>query len=94
MLEDAWLQPGDLPDLVAALARPEWMRDALCREYPEVSFFPEAGESNEPAKAICQACLARAECLTYAVDAREEHGIWGGESPRVRRALRQAPEAA
>jgi WhiB family redox-sensing transcriptional regulator len=30
------------------------------------------------AKAICQDCGVRQECLTYAIEIREPHGIWGG----------------
>ena len=36
--------------------RPGWMRDSLCREHPEVSFFPAVGESIEPAKAVRERC--------------------------------------
>ena len=75
------------PDLDAVLdllarARPAWHADALCREHPEVNFFPERGESAEPAKAVCARCAVRAECAAYGAD--EAAGIWGGLSRRVR----------
>jgi hypothetical protein len=37
--------------------RPAWMKDALCREHPEISFFPEPGEDLRAAKAVCARCL-------------------------------------
>ena len=60
--------------------RPAWMRDGLCREHPEVSFYPDLGQSLEPARAVCQRCLVRDECLAYALQHDERHGVWGGLS--------------
>lgn len=86
--------PSDLIDLASTLAelevRPAWMADALCREHPDVRFFVERGEDVRPAKAVCDACLVRAECLAYAIEAGSTlHGIWGGVSDRERGRLRQ-----
>ena len=39
------------------------------------------------ALAVCAACPVRAECLEYALDAREAYGIWGGMTELERRAL-------
>jgi len=47
---------------LALLARPVWMRDALCLEHPEVSWFPDRGEPSAAAVAICAGCLVRQEC--------------------------------
>ena len=33
----------------------------------------------EAAKALCQGCRARAECLAGALERREPWGVWGGE---------------
>ena len=41
------------------------------------------------AKAICMTCPVRQECLDYAVDSREDWGIWGGATPNQRRVLRK-----
>ncbi len=41
------------------LAHEDWRLDALCIEYPDVSFFPEKGEPNEPARDVCSRCLVR-----------------------------------
>lgn len=77
---------ADVNELLDLLQRPAWMADALCREHPEVRFFPERGEPTAPAKAICRDCLVRQECEAFGRD--EAHGIWGGLSNRERRRLR------
>lgn len=88
-------EEGPEPDLLAELLRrPDWHRDALCREHPEVDWFPERGGSLEPAKAICERCLVQVECLTSAVELDERHGIWAGAGPKTRQALRRSQTAA
>ena len=75
--------------LTAIRQQPRWFRDALCLEPHEgVNFFPERGESNEPAKAICNACMVTGECLQYAIDNDISHGIFGGMSARARARMR------
>ena len=64
------------------------MLDALCREHPAITWYPERGGKAALAKAICGECLVRAECLAYA-DATEPdnsttHGIAGGLAPAER----------
>jgi len=45
------------------------------------------------AKAICKGedgrppCVVKNECLTYAIETDEQHGIWGGLSHRERNAM-------
>lgn len=41
----------------------------------------------ERAKAVCGRCPLRAECLAYALDAGEAHGVWGGLDEYERRVL-------
>lgn len=36
------------------------------------------------AKRFCKQCPVRVECLEYALDAEESHGIWGGTTVRER----------
>jgi WhiB family transcriptional regulator, redox-sensing transcriptional regulator len=69
--------------------RPPWMRDAACREHPEVNFHPGHGESPEPARAVCSRCMVRNECLQFALDDDERYGVWGGLSPPERRAVKR-----
>lgn len=73
------------------LARgPAWHEEASCRVFPELSWFPERGETTVDARMVCQACTVRDECA--AAGARERFGIWGGASrSRPNRAARAAP---
>jgi WhiB family transcriptional regulator, redox-sensing transcriptional regulator len=36
------------------------------------------------AKAICGGCPARRHCLAFALNTRQDHGIWGGTSEHER----------
>jgi WhiB family transcriptional regulator, redox-sensing transcriptional regulator len=72
-----------------------WQYDAACRgEDSELFFAPNYFEKKEEkeareerAKAICQRCDVREECLEYALRNREPHGIWGGLNEMERKAL-------
>lgn len=69
-----------------------WREDAACLESGEdVSFFtdPEDLMSISRAKAICATCPVAAECLTWAVETNQSEGIWGGHTPKERRAIRR-----
>jgi len=72
-----------------ALAGSRWRDEALCRQTDPELFFPGKGESCEPAKRVCGRCPVLAECLRHALDHGENDGVWGGTSPRQRRALAQ-----
>jgi WhiB family transcriptional regulator, redox-sensing transcriptional regulator len=65
-----------------------WRELAACRGAGLDLFFPERGESAEPARQVCAACPVRQPCLDYAITNRIVHGIWGGLTERERRALR------
>lgn len=78
-----------------------WKAAAACKDLDVEMFFPasEAEEDAAPAKAVCAVCPVRQECLDYAIDTRQEDGIWGGltetERRRERRRRRTArPRAA
>ena len=43
----------------------------------------------ERAKAICERCPARRDCLEWALKANEKFGVWGGTTPLERRQLRR-----
>jgi WhiB family redox-sensing transcriptional regulator len=70
----------------------DWRHQATCTtEDPEL-FFP-AG-TNGPAllqvaeaKTVCRRCPVTTECLDYAIDTAQAHGVWGGMSEDERRAL-------
>lgn len=82
-------------DIFAVLdrGRPKWHRQAACRGRTDVSWFPERGEPNDEALAVCRGCPVRAECEQAGVDL-VEHGLWGGTTWRQRVELRKQRRAA
>jgi WhiB family redox-sensing transcriptional regulator len=75
-----------------------WRFDAACRgEDSSLFFAPNYFERREEkdarerqAKAICARCIVREDCLEYALNIRETHGVWGGCNEQERRvALRE-----
>ncbi|RPK58130.1 Transcriptional regulator WhiD [Streptomyces sp. ADI96-15] len=61
-----------------------WSDQAACAGAVTADFFP-VGKRGVPAsvlagdaKATCQRCPVRAECLTHALTFRENYGVWGG----------------
>lgn len=77
------MQHPDLARLLTLLADEHWRTVAACRSAEPDLFFPVSAADNNPlqvaeAKAICACCLVRRECLDFAIDSRQMHGIWGG----------------
>ncbi|MEJ7719800.1 MAG: WhiB family transcriptional regulator [Ilumatobacteraceae bacterium] len=72
--------------------RAEWTAHAACRDMDTALFFPERGEVTSTAKAVCSGCPVVAECLAYAMNTPERHGVWGGLSERQRRRLRNGDQ--
>lgn len=72
----------------------QWMRYGLCRDTPDVNFFPERGESLGPAQAVCAQCVVRVRCLEYALQTNQQDGVWGGTSERQRRRMRRTQQRA
>lgn len=73
-----------------ALASRDWRDYAACRDVDPELFFPvtapntEAGQRQAAAAlAVCRSCRVRADCLNFALGAREG-GIWGGTTERER----------
>jgi WhiB family redox-sensing transcriptional regulator len=55
---------------------------------PTASERKEEREARElKAKSICAGCSVQRDCLDYALDIREPHGIWGGLNEHERREL-------
>lgn len=71
-----------------------WQAYANCLGVDPDLFFPERGASTKEAKAVCQGCVVREECLEYALANGEKFGIWGGMSERERRRIRRQRAAA
>ena len=70
-----------------------WQMKGLCRGNHSYLFFPpstmERKEERErrehKAKAICQVCPVKGDCLEFALEIREPYGIWGGLTETERR---------
>lgn len=83
---------------VRAFSTPEWMARAACVGYDPETWFAMAGpgrrsqarraSASEPAKAVCAECPVRTECLEYALEAGQQHGVWGGLDEHERRELK------
>jgi WhiB family redox-sensing transcriptional regulator len=68
-----------------------WMEHGLCREVGMDLFFPEKGESAQPAKAVCRKCPSVTPCLDYALTVDVAlHGVWGATDERQRRQMRRS----
>ena len=72
----------------------DWRDRATClTEDPEL-FFPIGNTGPallqiEDAKRVCARCEVRDHCLQWALDAGQDHGVWGGMSEDERRALKR-----
>lgn len=79
-----------------------WRDSAACRHVDPDLFFPVSTTGPallqiEEAKRICQPCVVRVPCLTWALDHDVAAGIWGGlteEERRRRQPAGQAPVAS
>lgn len=81
----------------------DWRDQALCFGLDPDLFFPigtsgPAVQQIAEAKKVCAQCPVRAECLEYAIEHKQIHGIWGGldEEERLelrRQAIRQRSSA-
>lgn len=79
------------------LARPGWHREARCAGRTDL-FFSSRYEGPRPskrvrlammeAKNICHGCPVINQCLEFALDGEEGHGIWGGLTTRERDMVR------
>ena len=80
----------------------EWQRRAACRGPHASVFFPpphfekrdEKRRRELRAKSICASCTVREDCLQYALDIGEQHGVWGGLNEAERRELMLRPARA
>lgn len=72
-----------------------WHLHAKCRNNFSHLFFPpttfERKDDRERrearARAVCNSCAVRKECLEYALQIREPYGIWGGFTESERKQL-------
>jgi|GEM_PF-2576474 WhiB family redox-sensing transcriptional regulator len=79
-------------DVFSSWLAASWRARTACSGMDPDLFFPERGDvlGVARAKAICLGCPVTAECLRYALEAKEKQGIWDGLSGQERRAIRSA----
>ena len=61
--------------------------DIACKDVDTNLFFSELKSKVEKAKAICNSCLVKSECLEFALNDGIEFGIFGGVTADERKAL-------
>ncbi|MFE6486965.1 WhiB family transcriptional regulator [Streptomyces sp. NPDC057757] len=69
-----------------------WRESAACRSVDPDLFFPIGSTGPalfqiNGAKAVCQGCPVREQCLEWALETGQSVGVWGGTSENERRAL-------
>jgi WhiB family redox-sensing transcriptional regulator len=72
----------DLP-LIEWTPQP-WREQAACKGKPLDIFFSANWVEVNAAKAVCESCPVRFECLMWACDHEVKHGVFGGLSSRER----------
>lgn len=78
----------------------DWQNRAACLGRAPKEFIPDdtgnrsiTEDVHWRALKICARCPVTGECLEYALENREEFGIWGNTTPRQRRAIREERKA-
>jgi Transcription factor WhiB len=73
---------------------PEWQQRAHCAGVGVGYYFGDDDEQPtmsirqvRAASKLCDVCPVFVECLTWALERREEYGVWAGTSGRVRRRI-------
>ena len=73
-----------------------WRDVAACLDEDPELFFPADDERMvtfglrqiEEAKAVCRRCKVAETCLRWAIESRQDTGVWGGVSEDERRTLK------
>ncbi|WP_432158770.1 WhiB family transcriptional regulator [Streptomyces sp. bgisy153] len=72
----------------------DWRHNAACREEDPELFFP-IGDTGpallqiEEAKAVCRRCPVIEQCLQWALESGQAHGVWGGLSEAERPSMKR-----
>ncbi|MDR7280944.1 hypothetical protein J2S41_007722 [Catenuloplanes atrovinosus] len=79
------------PRLLRALAERRldeaWRTRGVCQSVDPETFFPAPNEPADAAIAMCGSCEVQGACLAWALEVGDCHGVWGGTTPRERRAM-------
>jgi WhiB family redox-sensing transcriptional regulator len=72
----------------------DWRHRSACLDEDPELFFPIGNTGPailqiEEAKQVCRRCDVRELCLSWAIEAGQDHGVWGGLSEDERRALKR-----
>ena len=67
-----------------------------CTDMPSAYFFADPLDEEEPfgrseraiAISACKRCPIQRECLEYAMETKQQYGIWGSYVPQQREAIR------
>lgn len=78
----------------ASLPPPEVLDVARCAQADPEQWFPEKGGPSTDAKRICGMCPAQDACRQWALDTRQNYGIWGGLTAHERRQILGEEDAA
>ncbi|HEY7430878.1 MAG TPA: WhiB family transcriptional regulator [Streptosporangiaceae bacterium] len=77
----------------------DWRSRGACLTADPDLFFPissvglAAGQVSH-AKAICGSCPVQPQCLSFALETNQAHGVWGGTSAEDRVTIRRQAHAA
>lgn len=77
------------------MAARDWRHRATCRAVDPETFFPVSEQGPgaqliQEAKTFCQRCPVTDDCLQWALDHGQEHGVWGGLAESERKSLHAA----
>jgi WhiB family redox-sensing transcriptional regulator len=79
------------PRLLRALDQKDadeaWRTRGVCRGVDPETFFPAPNEPADAAVTMCRPCDVQGACLAWALEVGDCHGVWGGTTPRERRAM-------
>lgn len=64
-----------------------WRTRGVCRSVDPETFFPAPSEPADAAVSLCRTCDVQGACLAWALEVGDCHGVWGGTTPRERRAM-------
>lgn len=86
-----WPVGAGLPHIRQVPPFGAWVEQAACQGHDTAMWFRDQHDesSYRDARAVCAGCPVRLQCLAWALNAGEPHGVWGGLSPKERGRLRR-----
>jgi WhiB family transcriptional regulator, redox-sensing transcriptional regulator len=89
-------EEGSALSMTESVDKLDWQDEAACKDYDNVLFFGEEGESElekqareARAKSVCQRCPVIEPCLEFAMETNQKYGIWGGLTDKERASLKR-----